>query len=155
MHRKTKPQTDYSDPENSLGYLTRIAFRSFSRELEKLTLPSGVTAGQWRFLRALWVQDGINQRELSRRVVMREPTTVIALKGMEKAGMVRRETCAEDRRRSLVFLTAKGKALQKELMPCVVEVNERATASLDDAEVAQLKLLLRKICEGLSDENTA
>ena len=33
----------YADPGNSIGYLTRIAFRSFSRALEVRTAP-GPTA---------------------------------------------------------------------------------------------------------------
>ena len=67
----------YADPTNSIGYLTRIAFRAFSRALEVRTAPHGVSSGQWRFLRVLWREDGLTQRELSRRVGMREPTTVI------------------------------------------------------------------------------
>ena len=69
----------YADPGNSIGYLTRIAFRFFSRALEMRTAAHGVSSGQWRFLRVLWLEDGLTQRELSRRVGMREPTTVIAL----------------------------------------------------------------------------
>ena len=88
---KAPPAEFYADPNNSLGYLTRIAFRSFSRALEKRTLPHGVTAGQWRFLRVLWREEGLTQRELSRRVGMREPTTVTALKGLEKSGLVSRK----------------------------------------------------------------
>src|SRR5215468_5504772 len=72
----------YADPTNSIGYLTRIAFRAFSRALEVRTAPHGVSSGQWRFLRVLWQEEGMTQRELSQRVGMREPTTVIALKSL-------------------------------------------------------------------------
>jgi DNA-binding MarR family transcriptional regulator len=58
-----------------------------------------VTRGHWYFLRALWVEDGLTQRELSARVGMMEPTTVIALKGLEKAGLVRRARSRKDARR--------------------------------------------------------
>lgn len=153
MSKTTPDPIDFSKPENSLGYLTRIAFRSISRDLERLTLPHGVTAGQWRFLRALWQRDGITQRELSRAVVMREPTTVIALKGMEKAGLVRRESCPDDRRRSLVFLTQRARDLQAELLPHIVAVNEQATIGMTDAEIAQLKVLLRRVCANLAENS--
>jgi len=141
----------YEQTRNSIGYLTRIAFRSFSHALEKLTLPHGVTAGQWRFLRVLWIEDGLTQRELSRRVVMREPTTVTALKGMEKADLIRREQCAEDRRRTLVYLTPKGRALKETLMPYVIDVNRKATEGMSEAEVEQLRVLLGKVCNRLSE----
>src|SRR3546814_4155790 len=64
-----------------------------------------VSAGQWRFLRQLWREDGITQRELSERVGMREPTTVVALKGLEKAGFITRKKTAEDRRKTFIHLT--------------------------------------------------
>ena len=91
----------YGDPKNSIGYLTRVAFRAFSRALENRTAPHGVSSGQWRFLRVLWREEGLTQRELSRRVGMQEPTTVIALKSLERSGFVERRKSSEDRRMSI------------------------------------------------------
>ena len=93
------PPDYYKNPENSIGYLTRIVFRNFSRLLERHTLQHDISAGQWRFLRQLWIEDGITQRELSERVGMREPTTVVALKGLEAAKLIRREKSEIDRRK--------------------------------------------------------
>jgi MarR family transcriptional regulator for hemolysin len=145
----------YADPTNSLGYLTRIAFRSFSRALELRTQRHGVSAGQWRFLRVLWKEDGLTQRELSRRVGMREPTTVIAVKGLEKSGFVRREPSTEDRRRVHVFLTPLAKRLEKKLLPAVAEVNRIATAGLSTRETEQLRVLLTKVGQNLAEEAQA
>lgn len=151
MH-KAQAVDFYADPNNSLGYLCRIAFRSFSRALENRTLPFGVTAGQWRFLRVLWLEDGLTQRELSRRVGMREPTTVTALKGMEKAGLVRREQSVADRRKIHVYLTPKAKKLQATLAPCVAEVNEIAVQGLEPGEVETLRRLLQHVGRNLAPE---
>ena len=96
------PAEYYTNPENSIGYLARVVFRSFSRLLERRTLTHDVSAGQWRFLRQLWREDGITQRELSERVGMREPTTVVALKGLEKAGFITRTKTAEERRQTFI-----------------------------------------------------
>jgi hypothetical protein len=51
----------------SLGYLVRDANRAFQRLLERRISPHGVTRGQWYFLRVLWEEDGLSQRELSAR----------------------------------------------------------------------------------------
>ena len=75
-------------PQESAGYLVRDAHRAFQRLIEKRIAPFGVTRGQWYFLRVLWTKDGVSQRELSESVGMMEPTTVIALQSMEKAGGV-------------------------------------------------------------------
>ena len=145
----------YADPNNSIGYLTRIAFRAFSRALEKRTLPHGVSSGQWRFLRVLWREDGLTQRELSRRVGMREPTTVTALKSLERNGFVRREQSTEDRRRVHVFLTPAARELQDVLAPFVAEVNAIATRGLDGQEVAALRRMLSTVGGNLAEEAEA
>lgn len=142
----------YADPNNSIGYLTRIAFRRFSRALEKRTQPFGVTAGQWRFLRVLWREDGLTQRELSRRVGMREPTTVTALKSLEKSGFVRRRQSDEDRRKIHVYLTPRARKLQATLAPCVAEVNEIALQGLSPEEVVTLRRLLQHVGRNLAPE---
>jgi MarR family transcriptional regulator, transcriptional regulator for hemolysin len=142
----------YENPINSVGYLTRITFRSFSRTLERKTLPHGVSSGQWRFLRVLWNEDGLTQRELSRRVGMREPTTVTAVNSLEKSGLVRRVPSEEDRRKVHVYLTPKAKRLRAKLMPFVEEVNEIAAQGLSLAEVATLRRVLLKMMDNLGRE---
>jgi DNA-binding MarR family transcriptional regulator len=144
--------TFYEDPSHSLGYLCRIAFRHFSRALEKRTLPKGVSSGQWRFLRVLWTEDGLTQRELSRRVGMREPTTVTALKRLERSGLIRRAGSEMDRRKVHVHLTAKAVALKAELMPMVAEVNVLATRGMKPGDVALLRDLLERLAANLADE---
>jgi MarR family transcriptional regulator for hemolysin len=142
----------YADPTNSIGYLTRIAFRAFSRALEIRTAPHGVSSGQWRFLRVLWREDGLTQRELSHRVGMREPTTVIALKSLERSGFVTRPKSVEDRRKAHVFLTPQARALQAVLLPAVAEVNAIALAGLSDTEVAILRKALTQVGRNLAQD---
>lgn len=140
----------YADPTNSIGYLTRIAFRAFSRALEVRTTPHGVSSGQWRFLRVLWREDGITQRELSRRVGMREPTTVIALKSLERSGFVTRKKSEEDRRKVHVFLTPQARTLEAVLLPAVAEVNDVALAGLTPAEIDTLRKALSMVGRNLA-----
>lgn len=142
----------YTNPENSIGYLARIIFRSFSRLLERGTLTQDVSAGQWRFLRQLWLKDGITQRELSERVGMREPTTVVALKGLEKSGFITRRKTSEDRRKTFIHLTPHARRLELILAPMNAEVHEIATHGLSDEEVDQLQSLMRRVIENLADE---
>lgn len=151
-HGYRHPAEYYTNPENSIGYLTRIAFRSFSRLLERRTLTHNVSAGQWRFLRQLWRKDGVTQRELSERVGMREPTTVVALKGLEKAGLITRRKMSEDRRKTFIHLTPHAKQLELILAPANAEVHEIATRGMTDKEVETLQLLLRRVIANLADE---
>ena len=124
---------------NSIGYLSRINFRAFSRALEKLTIKHGVTAGQWRFLRVLWEEDNITQRALSDRVGIKEATTVRAVTRLVNDRLVTRNPCASDKRKLRIVLTLKARRLRTKLIPMVVEVNERAIKGLsrDDIETTQ------------------
>ena len=142
----------FTNPHNSLGYLARIAFRSFSRALERRTLPHGVTSGQWRFLRVLWMEHGLTQRELSRRVGMREPTTVVAIKSLERSAFVRRERSSDDQRKVHVFLTPLAEQLAATLLPAVAEVNAIATQGMSADEVATLRRLLALVGRNLAGE---
>src|SRR6476646_1449926 len=110
----------------SLGYLVRDANRAFQRLLEKRIARHGITRGQWYFLRVLWTQDGLSQRELSARVGMMEPTTVIALRSMEKAGLIRRARTADDKRRAQVWLTPKAKRMRGRMLGLARGINEEA-----------------------------
>ncbi|HWA91091.1 MAG TPA: MarR family winged helix-turn-helix transcriptional regulator [Rhizomicrobium sp.] len=153
--KRTKPVEFYGQPMNSIGYLTRITFRAFSRHLERKTLPYGVSAGQWPFLRALWVEEGLTQRELSRRVAMREPTTVTALNVLQKGGLVRRVPSTKDNRKIHIYLTAKGRRLKDKLMPFVAEVNATAAHGVTAEEVETLRRILLKMSDNLAKEEAA
>src|SRR5580658_797234 len=113
-------------PRLSSGYLVRDAHRAFQRLLERRIAPHGVTRGQWYFLRVLWITDGLSQRELSGRVGMMEPTTVIALRSMERAGLIQRVRGHDDRRKVRVFLTAKAKRLRNELLGVAKTITDEA-----------------------------
>src|SRR3989337_2199173 len=113
-------------PTQSSGYLVRDAHRAFQHVLEQRIAGFGVTRGQWYFLRVLWIEDGLTQRELSARVGMMEPTTVIALRSMEKAGLVRRVRSRDDKRRTHVWLTAEGRRMQNRLLPIARQIVAQA-----------------------------
>ena len=139
-------------PEESLGYLCPVAFRRFARVLENGTLEHGISSGQWRFLRVLWEEDGIMQRELSRRVDMREPTTVVALRGLEKAGLIERKRDDQDKRVMRVYLTPEAKNLESVLMPYVVAVNERAKKGLNAEDLETVRRALIIMAENLAED---
>jgi DNA-binding MarR family transcriptional regulator len=140
------------DMGQSLGYLSRLAFRRFARAMEKRTHGHGVGAGQWPFLRVLWAEDGLTQRELSQRVDMRAPTTAKALQTLERNGLIRRAPSRMDRRKIHIFLTADGRALKDVLMPYVDEVNALATQGIDSEDVERLRRLLAAVAANLVED---
>jgi len=143
-------QKAYLDPMHSIGYLARINFHAFSRALERLTIRHGVSAGQWRFLRVLWEEDGISQRELSDRAGTTEATTVRSVNGLVKNGFATRNPCADDKRKTRILLTPKARRLREKLLPMVVEVNERALAGLSKHDIAVTRRVLEQTYNNLT-----
>jgi DNA-binding MarR family transcriptional regulator len=141
--------------EASLGNLARAAHRAFVKELERHTLPYAISAAQWPLLRALWHEEGLTQRELSRRVAVREPTMTNALSKMEKAGFIRRLAPRDDHRSRRVFLSVKGKRLRKTLMPCVESINEIAIADIGPDDVATARYVLIAMNRNLAEASNA
>jgi len=137
-------------PQDSVGHQVRWAHRALQRELEERLRPFGISSGMWHFLRALWEEDGLSQRELSERVGTSEPTTVSALHAMEKRGLALRVPNSEDRRKSNIFLTRPAKELRDLLLREARAVNQTATAGITAAEIDSLKATLAKIRKNLA-----
>jgi DNA-binding MarR family transcriptional regulator len=136
--------------EDSLGYQVRDLNRLMQRALAQRIAPHGVTSGAWYFLRVLWEEDGLTQRELADRTATQEPTAVIALRSMEEAGWITRARSAEDKRKVHVHLTPAGRALRETLLPEARAVIAAATAGMNEAECATLLALLRRTRAALS-----
>ena len=147
-NRKPRNSGDYP-PIESAGYLVRDAHRAFQRLLEKRIAAHGITRGQWYFLRVLWTEDGLSQRELSARVGMMEPTTVIALRSMEKTGLIRRVRSADDKRVTKVWLTAKAKRMREEMLLIARGINEDACDGVSRAEFDAFRRAIARMTANL------
>lgn len=139
-------------PDDRMAHLVKDAMRAFDRSLEVRLAEHGIPLGQWRFLRVLWETDGLTQRELSREAGVMEPTTFAALKAMASRGLVVRRQLAGNRRKMHVFLTARGRALKRKLVPLAEEVNRRAVAGVRSSEIAATRRTLLAVLENLTRE---
>jgi MarR family transcriptional regulator, organic hydroperoxide resistance regulator len=135
---------------DSVGYQVRATHRALQRFLQFKIEPHGITPGMWYFLRALWHEDGLTQRELSVRVGTMEPTTLSAILVMEKKGLVRRVRNADDRRKWHIHLTPKGRTAKARLLPLAREVVDTAVQNLSRGEVAQLLKSLTEVQKSLN-----
>lgn len=155
--RTTKPtcKTDQEDEPfaESMGYQVRITYRMFERFIQDRLTQSQIQIGMWYFLRILWREDGLTQRELSRRAGTAEPTTLEQLKHMEARGLIKRRRGVADKRTVLVVLTAKGRLLEKALMKNLDDLHAVALAGLNSSEVVTLRELLTRVRENLKAAN--
>jgi DNA-binding MarR family transcriptional regulator len=129
--------------------LVRDAHRAFQRLLEKRIAAYGLKRGQWYFLRVLWTEDGLSQRELSTRVGMKEPTTVIALRSMEQSGLIRRQRSRDDKRRSYVWLRPKAQRLRDELLALARGITEQAEHGIPRDDLAAFQRVIARMTANL------
>jgi len=108
-----------------------------------------VSFGHWTFLRILWARDGLTQRELSQQAGVMEPSTHAALKAMARLGYVKRRQLPGNRKTVYVHLSAKGRALERRLVPLAKATNRAAVRGLPASDVAAAKRVLVAVTENL------
>jgi MarR family transcriptional regulator, organic hydroperoxide resistance regulator len=136
-------------PQRSLGNQVRRCHRMFDRMLSARLSRHHLNSGFWYYLRALWIQDGRTQKELSDITNVRENTTVGMINLMIKEGFVERARDPVDRRKLRITLTPRGRKLEAELMHYAIEINAIAAAGIHRAEIETCLSVLARAAENL------
>jgi MarR family transcriptional regulator, organic hydroperoxide resistance regulator len=139
-------------PNDRLAHLVRDAARSCVRALQMRLAEHSVPFGHWTFLRILWEQDGLTQRDLSVQAGVMEPTTFTAMKAMEKLGYIVRKQAPNNKKNVYVFLTPKGRALKRKLVPLAENINKVAVRGVKAADVRTTRKTLLAIIENLAQD---
>jgi MarR family transcriptional regulator for hemolysin len=78
-----------------------------------------------------------------------EPTTVIALRSMEKAGLIRRVRSTDDRRVTHVRLTAKAKRMRDGLLQLARSINAQADEGISAQDIAAFRRVITRMTKNL------
>jgi DNA-binding MarR family transcriptional regulator len=132
-----------------LPRLLAMAFKAARGDLQRRLEEHGVYAGQDYLLDALSEEDGLTVGALAERLRIEVPTVVKTVQRMEAAELVRRSPDPADRRRSLVHLTERGRAVMPAVREALAAVTERGTAGLSPEETEELLRMLAVVNENL------
>lgn len=135
-----------------MAHLVKDATRALVRSLQMRLAEHEVSFGHWTYLRILWESDGLTQSELSREAGVMEPTTFTALKAMESRGYIVRRHLAGNRRKVHIFLTAKGRALKRSLVPLAEAVNQVAVRGIASSDIAATRRTLVAVLANLAQD---
>jgi DNA-binding MarR family transcriptional regulator len=141
--------------EERFAHLVKLAGRGLARALQMRLTEHSVSYGHWTFLRILWDEEGITQRELSARAGVMEPTTFAALKAMAQRGYVTRRRNPQSRKEMQVLLTPQGRALQAKLVPLAEEINDVALRGVGAADIAATRRTLLALINNLAADEKA
>lgn len=137
-------------PNDRLAHLIKDAARAMVRGLHMRLAQYEVSFGHWAFLRILWEEDGLTQKELSVEAGVMTPTTFTAVSAMEKLGYVERRQSPDNKKNSYVYLTPKGRDLKKKLVPLAEDVNEISVRGLKESEIKIARKVLLTIIENMA-----
>lgn len=89
---------------------SRLITQAYNPMLSKL----GITYPQYLVLMVLWEEDCLPVNDIAHRLLLETNTVTPLIQRMEKLGLVIRKSCKADKRKQLINLTEKGKALEEE-----------------------------------------
>jgi MarR family transcriptional regulator for hemolysin len=130
------------DFENSIGFWLITGSQAYQRAVNDELAPQGITYRQCQVLALLSLGGPSSQADLAQKMEVEPPTLVGILDRMERDGWIRRECCAEDRRRKLVHPTKSAEPVWNKITAAARRVRQRATKGLTSSQVEQLKELL-------------
>ncbi|AEV94609.1 MarR family winged helix-turn-helix transcriptional regulator [Pediococcus claussenii] len=87
---------------------------------------------------------GVSQKDLIKGIYREQSIVTKAIKFLIEHGWLRREKNAQDRRKSKIFVTEKGRSNYQFLKGIASGASEFATQGLSENEAMQLQLLIKK-----------
>jgi len=100
---------------------------------------------EWRVLAVLGRYPDCSATEVAERIAMDKVAVSRAVAGLLKSGRIRRSTDNQDRRRSVLSLSAKGRRVYAQVVPLALAYEGQLLARLKSQEQAQLDRILAKL----------
>lgn len=142
--KQTSPNTPLSD---HLAYLLAQANREINRQLELRLSKEGVPVEQWRILKVLFDGEGHSMGELAEAVLLNHPTLTKMVDRMVSDSLVYRRQDIDDRRKVLMFISDRGKALCKRLNSLAASQEAHILENYGDKPTNDLKRLLESLID--------
>ncbi|OMF17987.1 MarR family transcriptional regulator [Paenibacillus amylolyticus] len=127
------------DIRQSLDRISSQMRRNYSESLRELNL----YVGQDNLLYRLWLGDGVTQMQLSEHMKCEPPTVTNMVKSLEQNGFIYRKRDVQDARIMRIFLTDKGKELEK---PVELKWSEQQAKLLQSISLED-RLILRQLMQ--------
>ena len=102
----------------------------------------GLTIPEWRVIAVLSRYPGLSAREVAEKSRMDAVAVSRAVNRLLRAGRLRRAVAADDRRRSVLQVSAAGAAVYRDVAPLALEFERSLLESLPSSDRAALDRLL-------------
>jgi DNA-binding MarR family transcriptional regulator len=133
-----------------VGYVLRHTHKAMSRRFAAELAEIGIALKQYYYLRALFETNGISQVELSERVGVDQSTVVTVIDTLVRQKVVERRKDPTDRRKALIFLTAKGRALRQPVRAAIDAAQAAAGRGINAADMKVFRNVAARIRHNLA-----
>ncbi len=107
----------------------------------------GLGVTEWRVMAVVGRYPGLSAGEVAQRTAMDKVAVSRAVAGLVEAGRIERETHGDDRRRSVLRLSAAGRAVYDEIAPLALAFEQRLLDGMPADERDALFRLLDRLDE--------
>lgn len=125
----------------------------FEVQMRVEMMKNGMRASYRHLLHPLSLKDGVTQLDLVKLTRLKAPTVSTTLRNMEADGLVNRETDKDDARATRVYLTDRGRELDKKMRASNAKIEKACLSGISAEEQDQLADILRRIKESLESES--
>lgn len=130
------------------GCILNVSHKFLQKNFERAAKLE-VHPGQIPVFRFLSEHEGASQRELAGLLKIKPPTVNVSIQRMEKSGFVYRKPDEKDQRITRIYLTEKGKNIDKELGKLMEENEKIITSGFTESELCLLKRMLHQMMDNL------
>ncbi|ABC29976.1 Transcriptional regulator [Hahella chejuensis KCTC 2396] len=125
-----------------LGRVSRLWKMTADRELA----PLGLTYPRWTALLKLQrLGDNLSQKQLAEALEIELASLMRTLKQLEEQSLIKRHSCAHDKRARIVSLTDAGKSLIAQMEAHILKVRRRLLNHIDENDQKKLGAMLEQI----------
>lgn len=133
----------------TLHYLLMADHALLQKTLFANIKDSGLSLGQPKVLDFLKNHDGAVQKDIAKGCHIEPASLSTILTGMEKSGLIIRETNENNRRNLYIYMTDKGKAICEQIIKHFSEIEKKALSGFTEEETENILAYLTKIHKNL------
>ena len=142
------PERNLLDLEHFLPYRLSVLSNRISQDIARLYADRfGLGITEWRVLAVLGRYPGLSASQLAERTAMDKVAVSRAVASLLAAGRVTRTTHGDDRRRSVLELSAEGQRVYAEVAPAAIAYERRLLACLGPEDQSALSRLLQQLAD--------
>jgi|GEM_PF-1200658 len=143
--------TDENLLEKDISMALAKVFFGMKKIFTKLWSEYDITPEQVGILTILWDEDGLSQHDIARRSIKDAPSTARLISRLIDHGFVKCVTDREDRRCNNVFLTEKGRKLEKPAKSIMPEYNSMIYGGISNNRKEELLEILQRMYNNIEN----